>query len=103
MSVQDNIITAQAMNNLDQLYTAHGQGIQPLYDEASGKTPAFTYNNVVSAIDNGYLPVLVENSDTDVAYRMISTFETNLNGYGVYVASTYYSASNPDSYLHLPK
>ena len=102
MSVQDNTITAQVMNNLDQLYTAHGQGIQPLYDEASGKTPAFTYNNVMSAINNGYLPVYVENSNALVSQKPISSFITDSTTYRVDIygwSGSYYSASNPDSYL----
>lgn len=103
MSIQDNTITAQVMNNLDQLYTAHGQGIQPLYSEEIGITPAFTYNNVMSAINNGYLPVYVENNDGYCIYNLISACElaTSPTEYRVYLYSRCFLASSPDSYLVL--
>lgn len=92
-----SIITATSLNALESKFNPHSLGVEIINESQ------LTYNKILTAINNGYLPIL-RKEDTgetrmDVTYQQIIAFGASDGFYGAYTSYADYSATSASAVM----
>ena len=85
------IIQASNLNDIENSFSPHALGIEALNESS------FTYNDVLAAINNHYLPIIKSIVDGGFSYGVVGTFgyDTNVNKYFVDTTNCTYTSNSP--------